>query len=86
MKITFEDKKKVRRVEQLSMGQTFVYKREVYMKMGEYSNLKYNALALAYGTLKTLPNNAVVEVVDCELVIRSISDENTERDELGDAE
>ena len=54
MKVTFNEPKKMRRIEQLSMGQTFVYKREVYMKMGEYSNLNYSFI-------KNNPKEVVVD-------------------------
>lgn len=69
IKIIFNNDKNTVSLDKITMGQTFVYKGEVYMKMGEYSNLNYNALLLSHGFLEKLPNNCNVEVVNCELII-----------------
>ena len=69
MKITFKENKKMQQLKDVGMGQTFIYNHKLYIKMGEYSKLDYNALLLSHGFLEKLPNNCDVEVVNCELIV-----------------
>ena len=74
MKIKFEEKDKIlKSIEDIKMGEVFKYRRDAYMKLGEYTCLfgEYNVIRLSDGSFRKLSNNEEVEIVDCELVIKS---------------
>lgn len=70
MDIIYDNTKNEILIEDVKMGKVFIYKNRVYMKLGEYTNLDYNAIRLRDGIFEKLGCNSVVEVVNCELKIK----------------
>lgn len=70
MDIIYDDAKIEKYLEDVKMGQVFIYKKDVYMKLGNYSKLDYDAIRLRDGVFEKLGCNSVVEIVNCELKIK----------------
>ena len=69
MKIIFEDDTQIKELTNVRMGEVFIYKNTVYMKLGAYTDLNYNAIRLSDGTFEKIHQHCEVEIVKCELVI-----------------
>lgn len=69
MKIIFEEKKNICSFKDIRVGQTFLLRGRVCMKIGQYSNFDYNAVSLGCGTCEKINEHAKLELVNCELIV-----------------